>query len=130
MRRPSTRFLLVIAAGLVLGFAAGTVTAVRRGWGSPVVSVVVENRTTELLSLVHLQHAGCGGTSSLSVRDLAPGGTHTFRFLVCGEGGYKLDALFENRTVLSSGAYVENGYEVREVIEPRRIASTTRALPL
>ena len=117
------------AAGAI-GFVGGAVTSAIRGWGSPLVSVVVDNRTTSPVSLVNLHLSGCGGTSTLSVRDLQPGRTHTFRFLVCGEGGYKLDAMLENKMVLSSEAYVESGSRAVETIEPLRIRSETRAYPL
>ena len=82
------------------------------------------------VSLVNLHQAGCGEINSLSVQNLQPGRTHTFRFVVCGEGGYKLDAMLENKMVLSSSAYVESGYQVTEFIEPLRIRSQTQAHPL
>lgn len=129
MGRLPTLILAAAAAG-ILGFIGGAVTAAKRGWGSPLVSVVVENRTTTPVSVVYLHHASCGAIQSLSMQNLLPGRTHTFRFLVCGEGGYKLDAMLENKMVLSSSAYVESGYKVVELIEPLRIRSQTRAHPL
>jgi hypothetical protein len=128
MVRLPTLILAVAAAG-TLGFIGGAFTAAKRGWGAPLVSVVVENRTTSNVSLINLHHAGCGEINSLSVQNLQPGRTHTFRFLVCGEGGYKLDAMLENKMVLSSSAYVESGHKVVEVIEPLRIRSQTQAHP-
>lgn len=125
-----SKIAVAASAAGALGFVGGAVTSTMRGWGSPLVSVVVENRTTAPVSLVNLQLSGCGGTSTLSVRDLQPGRTHTFRFMVCGEAGYKLEAMLENQMVLSSEAYVESGYRVVESIEPLRIRSETHAHPL
>lgn len=121
----TTLFKIATAAAIAgtLGFAGGAVTAVVRGWGSPLVEVVVENQSGSMIRLVNLQLSSCGGTSSLSMQSLAPGRTHTFRFSVCGEGGYTIDALLENKMVLSSDAYVESGYRIVEHIEPDRIRS-------
>lgn len=125
-----SKIAIAATAAGALGFVGGAVTSALRGWGSPLVSVVVENRTAAPVSLVNLQLSSCGGISTLSVRDLQPGRTHAFRFLVCGEAGYKLDAMLENKMVLSSEAYVESGYRVVESIEPLHIRSETHAHPL
>lgn len=128
MVRFSASSLLVVLAG-VIGFVGGAAISAKRGWGSPLVSVVVENRTTTRVSVISLQYSSCGAISSLSAQGLQPGQTHTFRFVVCGEGGYRLDAVLENKMVLSSAAYVESGYKVVESIEGLRIQSRTQTSP-
>ena len=120
---PLSKIAMAASAAALVGFVGGAVTSAMRGWGSPAVEVVVENETTSVIRFVNLQLSSCGATSSLSAQDLAPGHAHTFRFFVCGEGGYTLDAMLENKMVLSSGEYVESGYRVVESVGPFRIRS-------
>ena len=127
---PSLPKIAIIVAAAALGFIGGAITSAHRGWGSSLVSVVVENRTTLPATSVNLNLSSCGAASLLSVQNLRPGQSHTFRFDVCGEGGYKLDVMLENKTALSSAAYVENGYKVTELIEPLRIRSETQTYGL
>jgi hypothetical protein len=119
------RFSLIVLAGTALGiaFATGAVTAVKRGWGSPLVSVYVENNTKSQVRLVTLTYSSCGATHVLTTQNLSPGKDHTFKFPICGEGGYKIEAALDEGRILSSGAYVESGYATRETIEPTRIRS-------
>ncbi len=124
------KLAFVVAIAAAFGFVVGAVTSAMRGWGSPLVSVVVENHTSTAVGLVNLHISSCGATSSLSARNIQPGTSHTFRFLVCGEGGYKLDAMLERNMVLSSGAYVESGYKVIESIGPFQIKSKYKNFPL
>lgn len=120
------KIAVTASVAALLGFVGGAVTSAVRGWGSPLVEVVVENETTSVIRLVSLQLSSCGATSSLAVQDLAPGRAHTFRFFVCGEGGYTLDAMLENKMVLSSGEYVESGYRVVESVGAFRIRSDVK----
>ena len=113
-------FLIVIC----IAFAAGATTAVMREWGSPLVFVTVENVTASPLSSVTLIYSTCGSKSSLSTQDLPPGETHTFRFLVCGEGGYGVVAVLpDGSSLVSSGGYVESGYSAFERVEKAKIWS-------
>jgi hypothetical protein len=107
------------------GFAAGALTAIVRDWGSPIVSVTVQNNTVGDVRLVALNVTSCGTTSKLSASALAPGQAHTFRFSVCGEGGYELEAILPEGKMLKEEAYVESGYSVNTHIEQSRIRSHT-----
>lgn len=108
-------------------FAAGAVTAVMREWGSPLVFVTVSNDTASPLSSVTLIYSTCGSKNSLSTQDLPVGKTHTFKFPVCGEGGYGVTAVLQGgSTLLSSGGYVESGYSATERIEQTKIRSDIR----
>ena len=49
-------------------FAAGALTAVLRGWGSPLVFVMVQNNTTGEVWSVNLNINSCGSTSKLAER--------------------------------------------------------------
>jgi hypothetical protein len=125
MPRPLVTVVLVgtVAVGM---FAAGAITAAVRGWGSPLVSVAVRNDTSRELRQVDLHYSTCGGASTISVRALAPATTHTFTFLVCGEGGYALAAIDQNGKPLASAqGYVESGYRINAYVEPAAIRSET-----
>jgi hypothetical protein len=99
-----------------------------RGWGSPLVFVTVHNETAAEVRSVVLDITSCGKSDSLSVPTLPPGRTHTFRFLVCGEGGYQLIAIGSDGKQRKSAAYVESGYTVDEYISQSSIRSITQAL--
>ncbi len=117
-------FAFVIACA---AFAAGAVTAMMREWGSPLVFVTISNDTASTISSVTLTYSTCGSTSSLSTRDLPIGKTHTFKFPVCGEGGYGIIAVLQGgKTLLSPGGYVECGYSATEHIEQNTIRSDIR----
>ena len=131
--RMARRNALTVLGALVLAlalFVAGAFTAVVRGWGSPLVSVVVQNDATAEVRSVTLSVTSCGSTSKLAVAALAPSQRHTFRFPVCGEGGYELEAALADGRTLKSQAYVESGYSVSEHVEPSRIRSQARAFRL
>ena len=120
----------VKALGLVAlvsaAFARGAVTAVLRGWGSPLVFVMVENKTMAKIRSVSLAVTTCGSTSKLAAFGLALGQTQTVRFPVCGEGGYELEAVLVDGRTLKSKAYVESGYSVSEHVDQSRIRSQTK----
>ena len=122
------RFTHIAVAGLALSiaFSVGALTAIKRGWGSPLVSVSVENTTPLPIRRITLSYSSCGATNTLTAQNLEPGRDHFFQFMVCGEGGYKVEAALNDGRVLSSGAYVERGYTTIEKIEPTRIKSAYR----
>lgn len=121
------RFVLV---GLVMGitFFAGAFTAATRGWGSPLVTVVVHNSTASPLRSVEVRYTTCSETRSLHAAssDIAPGESSVVRFLVCGEGGYTMEVVLADGSKLTSGGYVEAGYYTNMYVEPKRVRSEDR----
>ncbi len=124
-----SRFAIVAAASFLLciAFASGAFTAIKRGWGSPMVSVSIKNDTKLPVGPIALRYSSCGVTNALTAQRLAPGSDHTFYFMVCGESGYEVSATLNDGSILSSGAYVESGYATWEQIEPTEIRSSYRS---
>jgi hypothetical protein len=126
MSRPFAN--IVVAVTLACGaFIAGAITAVVRGWGSPLVSVSVGNNTSDELRFVTVSYSTCNSKNTLTLQRLPPGKVHTFRFPVCGEGGFRIEAVLnDGRTVVSAEDYVESGYSSNALVEPTGIRSETR----
>ena len=121
------RAAILVAVLTVSAFIAGAVTAVVREWGSSLVFVTVENETEHPLGSVTVTYSTCGSQTAVSVPQLPAGEKHTFKFSVCGEGGYRTRAELQNgATLLSSGGYVESGYNANEYVEQTRIRSEVR----
>jgi len=121
------RAAILVAVLTVSAFIAGAVTAVVREWGSSLVFVTVENETEHPLGSVTVTYSTCGSQTAVSVPQLPAGEKHTFKFSVCGEGGYRTSAELQNgRTLVSSGGYVESGYNANEYVEQTRIRSEVR----
>ena len=123
---------MTVAALLVgVGFVAGVVVATSRQWGSPLVTVVVQNQASASLRAVSLRYGSCGqsGSAFRSGEPLGPGESRTFQFLVCGEGSYTVDAVLESGRTLTAGAYVERGYRSENVVENERIRHRLKAYP-
>lgn len=125
--KPRVTVIAVASLSLCIAFASGAFTAVKRGWGSPLVSVSVENETKLPVGPITLSYSSCGVTNELTAQRLAPGSDHIFNFIVCGEGGYEVSATLNDGRILSSGAYVESGYATRERIESTGIHSSYRS---
>jgi len=127
-----TRLLFFIAltvAPLLVGFAAGAATAVIRGWGDGDVHVDVVNDSGQRVTSLALDVQSCGARNALSRGALEPGDRATFRFMVCGEGGYELRARLENGTELRGrGGYVESGYRATQRVRRADIVSTVPAV--
>ena len=108
-----------------VGFGFGAATATLRGWGSPVVSVEVVNRSGRVATAVAVEYESCGVSTRTAPAALQPGERTTFRFLVCGEGGYKVTARLDNGTELfGGGGYVESGYQDASALMPDSIVSS------
>lgn len=124
MARKFVKPVLIVLA-ISISFIAGALTASKRGWGSPLVTVAVHNNTSAPLRAVNLRYGSCAseGTAFRSGKPLAVGESRKFQFLVCGEGEYTVEAVLENGSQLSSSTYVESGYTSNEYIEPNRIRS-------
>lgn len=123
----SRTFGVLLGLGIaVAAFVAGALTAAQRGWGSPLVTVVVHNDSDVPLRAVKLRYGSCGETHAMVHDDLEPGRPHVFRFPVCGEGGYSLEALRSDGATLTSGGYVERGYRVDEHVSAARIQQSVR----
>ena len=123
-RRNITKLFFAIVC---TAFVAIACTAVVREWGSSLVFVTVENETEYPLGSVTLIYSSCSSQTAVSVPQLPAGEKHTFKFSVCGEGGYRTSAeLQDGRTLVSSGGYVESGYTANEYVEQTRIRSEVR----
>jgi len=103
-------FIVLTVAPLLVGFAAGAATAVIRGWGDTDVHVDVVNESGQRVTALALDVDSCGARNALSRGALDAGDRATFRFMVCGEGGYELRARLEDGSELRGrGGYVESG---------------------
>ena len=121
----SRRSVIICVGSIVVGFLAGAATSAARGWGSPVVSLDVINQSGRPVQFVTVEYESCGTKSTLAARPLARGEETTFRFLVCGEGGYQVVARFDGGVELKGrGGYVESGYRATEVLQAKSIEST------
>ena len=121
----SRRSVIICVGSIVVGFLAGAATSAARGWGSPVVSLDVINQSGRPVQFVTVEYESCGSKSTLAARPLAKGEETTFRFLVCGEGGYQVVAHFDGGVELKGrGGYVESGYRATEVLQAKSIEST------
>jgi len=120
-------FGVLLGLGIaVVAFVAGAVTAAQRGWGSPLVTVMVHNDSEVSLRAVKLRYGSCGETHAMVHDELAPGRSHVFRFPVCGEGGYSLEAVRSDGGTLTSGGYVERGHRIDEHVSAVRIRQSVR----
>ncbi len=121
----SRRSVIICVGSIVLGFLAGAATSAARGWGSPVVSLEVINQSGLPVQFVAVEYESCGSKSALAGRPLARGEETTFRFLVCGEGGYQVVAHFDGGVELKGrDGYVESGYRATEILRANRIESS------
>lgn len=113
----SLRSLILCMGSIAVGFFAGAATSSVRGWGSPVVSLNVINQSGLPVRFVTVEYESCGSKSALARRPLAVGEATTFRFLVCGEGGYQVVAHLDSGVQLKGrGGYVESGYRATEIL--------------
>jgi hypothetical protein len=109
MPRPAV--LAATAVSLVVaGFVAGAATAAMRGWGDRDVQVDIVNESGQRVTAVALYLDTCGARSVLARGALEAGERTSFRFGLCGEGGYQLQARLANGVeVQGGGDYVEGG---------------------
>lgn len=128
MKRVS--FLIAATLGATLftgiGFVAGAVTAGTRGWFSPVVRVVVENRSGADVTNVVLTHRSGGRTSTILLPALKNRQSAQLRYYAGDAGGYEISAtLADGRTLKGGSGYAEGGYSTSEIIT----ASTIKGSP-
>jgi len=122
-------FLMLTVAPLLVGFVGGAATAVIRGWGGGDVRVDVVNESGQRVKSLELDVDTCGARSLLGRPALEPGDRATFRFAVCGEGGYALRARLESGVELGGrGGYVEGGYRSTEHVRRSEIVSAIPSL--
>jgi hypothetical protein len=124
------RSAIICLGSISVGFLAGAATSAARGWGSPVVSLDVINRSGRTAQSVSVEYESCGTRSVLPGRPLAGGAATKFQFLVCGEGGYHVVAHFDGGAELwGREAYVETGYRATEVLLSQEIQSSVDSHP-
>ncbi|MFL6626122.1 MAG: hypothetical protein ACJ8G1_06725 [Vitreoscilla sp.] len=122
-------FIVLTIAPLLVGFAAGAATAVIRGWGDRDVHVDVVNESGLRVTSLALDVESCGARNALSRGALEPGDRATFRFMICGEGGYQLRARLEGGAELrGQGAHVESGDRATQRVRRSDIVSAIPAV--
>lgn len=122
VRDQMRKLLKVVAlAALVLGsFGAGVITTAIFHFGSPIVTVQLQNASAQKIASVHLEHEH----GSLSVTNIDPGDSRKVCFYSPGESSYKIQVAFADGHTISGGAgYVEAGYGITEVISDVTIKS-------
>ena len=129
--------VLVIVGGLTLAFAAGAVTAVLSGWGTPIATIQVRNETAGEVRSVTVTYQTCGATQTLAQNwgaQRASGAVPRdvrMNIVLCGEGSHTTEVVFaDGHTLRSGGSYIESGYVVTErVLESGITSEYTRTLP-
>ncbi len=124
------RSVLLCLGSITVGFLAGAATSAARGWGSPVVSLDVVNRSGKPVQFLIVEYESCGNKIVLHGRPLASGEATKFQFLVCGEGGYQVVARFDGEAELRGReAYVESGYRATEILLSQEVQSSVDSHP-
>ncbi len=118
----------VLCAGRVaVGFAIGAWVASYSAWGSHAVVANIVNESDQIVRSAAVLFVTCGGTGTAVVGELRPGASQRVHYSVCGEGGYVLEATFEDgRKIRGNEGYVEVGYVSTDRISSQRITSTQR----
>ena len=112
-------------ACVAVGFAIGAWVASYSGWGSRAVVANIVNESDQIVRSAAVLFETCGGTGSAVVGELRPGASQRVHYSVCGEGGYVLEATFEDgRKMRGKEGYVEVGYVSTDRISSARITST------
>jgi hypothetical protein len=117
---------LLLLSMTALAFIAGAATAIVRGWGSPLVTVEVVNKSGADLRAVLLEVDTCGSKQQIPGGALRVDASTRLRFLPCGEAGYRLSVVLADGVEMRSEGYAEAGYRIVEVVESRRVRSETR----
>ena len=113
------RLALTVAAVLLaaVAFGLGTVVGARQGWRQPLVSVAIQNHTSQALAGLVLSYTSSSSSGTIALSPLTVGARTTARFYLAGEGTYSVKATLANGTVLTSQeGYVEPGYTATEVL--------------
>jgi hypothetical protein len=122
--KKSALAVLGTACGAV-GFAIGALVASSNGWGSHAVVGNIVNESDEVVQSAAVHFETCGGTGNAVVGELRPGASQRVHYSVCGEGGYVVEATFEDgRKIRGNEGYVEVGYVSTDRISSARITST------
>ncbi|MCE1242837.1 hypothetical protein [Oryzomicrobium sp.] len=121
----STLLRIIAWCVLVLsGFGIGAITAVVRGWGSPVVTLELANQSGRSIQSFVVRYDTCGNKASITSEGPSAGQSKRIYFSVCGEGGYALEVVFsDGQRMVSRNSYVESGYSITEVVTANTIDS-------
>ena len=125
LERMTTTARIVKAGTIaVAAFCAGATTAAWRGWGESTVAVEVLNGSTQPINSFVVHYGTCGGRGHAYGGELLPGQARTVRYSVCGEGGYSVEATFQDgSTVKGGGTYVMSGSSTKETVTERGVAT-------
>ena len=116
--------VLGVVMALAVGFGAGAVAAITRGWGSLQMTVQVSNETGQAVSQLTIMTKNGSRTVTTLLEPLAVGAEVGTRVPIAGEGLYQLEVtLADGRVLKGSPAYVQSGYSARERLRPDGISS-------
>jgi len=119
--------VLGVLVALVVGFGAGALTAVQRGWGTMEMTVHLSNQTGQPVSRLIITTKNSTRTVTTHLGALAQGAETTSRVAVAGEGIYQIEAtLADGRVITSSPAYVQSGYSAHERLQADKIESKVK----
>lgn len=108
-----------------IGFTAGAIMGGTRGWLTPMVRVVLENRSGQDVTDVVLTHRSGGQLNTVQLRTLKKRHTAEFKYYAGNASGYELSVTFPDGRTLKGGAgYAEGGNSMREVITASKIAGS------
>lgn len=112
MRRLLGALLLALVA-----FCAGVFAAVWRGWGSPLISIEIINRSPEPLRSVAVLYETCGLRGSVVTGELLSGLSRKVKYSACGESGYHIEATTQaGLAIRGAEAYAESGYSLSATV--------------
>ncbi len=108
---------------ILCSFGLGVVFATYNHFGSPIVTVELENISSQKITSAALNHE----SGSVVVKDINSHSSRLVHFYTPGESSYRLQVTFEDGHVISSeGAYVEAGYHIQEKINESSIQTNTK----
>src|ERR1051325_1694773 len=96
--RKSLKVVAITALALI-SFGAGAITAAIFHLGSPIVTVLLQNASTQRIAFVHLEHEH----GSSSVTNIEPGDSRKLRFYAPGESSYRIQVAFADGHTITGG---------------------------
>jgi len=106
----------------IVSFLCGLLASDFLGFGHSDGVTKIQNNTEVVLSNVKAEIDSCGQNTTVEAKDLRPGATVEFRYLICGEGGLILSASLAAGPALGCMTYVESGYRAIATVTNHQIA--------
>jgi hypothetical protein len=109
--------------GFVVVFVAGMVVAAVNHFGSPLLTIKIENKSSKEIKAVDVIHETRRfGKVEYRISDIPPGKERAFRVYVPAESSYKLLVTFADGGQLTGGqGYVESGYKITETVKDNKV---------